>query len=123
MAACDCRTRWAAEDLSREAHRQPRQLKVGVSVDTVVSVVSVVSVVGRSFARLLKEGVILIQLLFQPKKKKNVEFNDLGDRLGRVHMERQDFGQLQTRKMKGLKRSAKDRSSEGENGNAMETSA
>jgi ribosome production factor 2 len=44
----------------------------------------------------------------QAKKKKNVEFNSLGDKLGRVHMDRQDFGQLQTRKMKALKRTAKE---------------
>eukprot|EP00045_Choanoeca_perplexa_P000652 m.15349 g.15349 ORF g.15349 m.15349 type:complete len:299 (-) comp10449_c0_seq1:70-966(-) len=44
----------------------------------------------------------------RPKKKKNIEYNDLGDKLGRVHMDRQDFGQLQTRKMKALKRSAKE---------------
>ena len=38
------------------------------------------------------------------KKVKNVTTNDLGTKLGRIHMEKQDFGQLQTRKMKGLKR-------------------
>lgn len=32
-----------------------------------------------------------------------MEQNDLGTSLGRVHMERQDFQKLQTRKMKGLK--------------------
>lgn len=32
-----------------------------------------------------------------------MEQDDLGTSLGRVHMERQDFGKLQTRKMKGLK--------------------
>ena len=40
---------------------------------------------------------------------KNVEFTELGDKLGRVHMERQDFGQLQTRKVKALKRRAGER--------------
>jgi len=38
------------------------------------------------------------------KKKKNQEKDDLGSSLGRVHMERQNFGDLQTRKMKGLKK-------------------
>lgn len=37
-------------------------------------------------------------------KKKNILTDDMGDMLGRVHMERQDLGALQTRKMKGLKR-------------------
>lgn len=38
------------------------------------------------------------------KKVKNVTTDDLGTKLGRIHMEKQDFNQLQTRKMKGLKR-------------------
>ncbi|PWN42136.1 Brix-domain-containing protein [Ceraceosorus guamensis] len=37
-------------------------------------------------------------------KRKNILTDDMGDMLGRVHMERQDLGKLQTRKMKGLKR-------------------
>jgi ribosome production factor 2 len=36
-------------------------------------------------------------------KRKNVETDDMGDMIGRVHMEKQDLGKLQTRKMKGLK--------------------
>jgi len=39
------------------------------------------------------------------KKVKNVITNELGTKMGRIHMEKQDFNQLQTRKMKGLKRS------------------
>lgn len=50
----------------------------------------------------------------QPKqnkvtKKKNVEKTALGSTLGRIHMERQDFGQLQTRKLKGLKKTPEQR--------------
>ena len=40
------------------------------------------------------------------KKVKNVTTNELGTKLGRIHMEKQDFNQLQTRKIKGLKRTA-----------------
>ncbi|CAF1506146.1 unnamed protein product [Adineta ricciae] len=40
------------------------------------------------------------------KKVKNVTTNELGTKMGRIHMEKQDFNQLQTRKMKGLKRRA-----------------
>ena len=40
----------------------------------------------------------------QPKKVKNMSRDVFGSKLGRVHMKRQDFRQLQTRKMKGLKR-------------------
>lgn len=49
----------------------------------------------------------------QLKKKKNVAFNDLGDKLGRIHMEKQDLSKLQTRKVKALKKSVR-RDEEGE---------
>ena len=41
----------------------------------------------------------------QAKTKKNIETDAIGDKLGRIHMGRQDLTKLQTRKMKGLKRS------------------
>ncbi len=40
----------------------------------------------------------------QVKKTKNVSHDKFGTKLGRVHMQRQDFSKLQTRKLKGLKR-------------------
>ena len=40
------------------------------------------------------------------KKVKNVSTDDLGTKMGRIHMEKQDFNQLQTRKVKGLKRNS-----------------
>ena len=40
----------------------------------------------------------------KPSKVKNVSRDRLGDKIGRVHMLKQDFGKLQTRKMKGLKK-------------------
>ena len=40
----------------------------------------------------------------QAKSKKNVETDLMGDKMGRIHLGRQDLNQLQTRKMKGLKR-------------------
>ena len=40
----------------------------------------------------------------EPRAKKNVETDLVGDKLGRVHLGRQDLSTLQTRKMKGLKR-------------------
>jgi Brix domain len=39
-------------------------------------------------------------------KQKNIGMDTMGDKIGRVHLSRQDLGQLQTRKMKGLKRNA-----------------
>ena len=38
------------------------------------------------------------------KGKKNVETDRVGDQIGRIHLGRQDLGELQSRKMKGLKR-------------------
>ncbi|KAI9360384.1 Brix domain-containing protein [Zopfochytrium polystomum] len=41
----------------------------------------------------------------RPKNVKNIERDVMGDKMGRIHMHTQDFAKLQTRKMKGLKRS------------------
>ncbi|KAI9686305.1 MAG: rRNA-binding ribosome biosynthesis protein rpf2 [Bogoriella megaspora] len=41
----------------------------------------------------------------EPKQKKNIETDLVGDKIGRIHMSKQDFSALQSRKMKGLKRS------------------
>lgn len=48
---------------------------------------------------------VMLTFNLQPKTKKNVETDPIGDKIGRIHMGKQDLGQLQTRKMKGLKRS------------------
>lgn len=44
----------------------------------------------------------------EPKTKKNVETDVIGDKMGRIHMGKQDLSGLQTRKMKGLKRGRMD---------------
>jgi ribosome production factor 2 len=44
----------------------------------------------------------------EAKAKKNVETDVIGDKVGRIHMGRQDLSGLQTRKMKGLKRGRDD---------------
>ncbi|KAK6417947.1 rRNA-binding ribosome biosynthesis protein rpf2 [Oleoguttula sp. CCFEE 5521] len=41
----------------------------------------------------------------EAKTKKNIETDIIGDKIGRIHVGKQDLAQLQTRKMKGLKRS------------------
>ncbi|KMU92553.1 brix domain-containing protein 1 [Coccidioides immitis H538.4] len=38
------------------------------------------------------------------RTKKNISMDSIGDKIGRVHLGRQDLSALQTRKMKGLKR-------------------
>ncbi|MCJ1485871.1 rRNA-binding ribosome biosynthesis protein rpf2 [Schaereria dolodes] len=40
----------------------------------------------------------------EARPKKNVETDVVGDKIGRIHLGRQDLKELQTRKMKGLKR-------------------
>jgi len=40
----------------------------------------------------------------KPHKVKNIKKDKLGSTQGRIHMERQDYARLQTRKMKGLKK-------------------
>lgn len=40
------------------------------------------------------------------KARKNVDVDEMGDTVGTIHLGRQDLSTLQSRKMKGLKRSA-----------------
>ncbi|XP_072018868.1 ribosome production factor 2 homolog [Amphiura filiformis] len=61
------------------------------------------------FKRALK-----IPKALKPKKKKNISHDVFGTQHGRVHMESQDLGQLQTRKMKALKRKGKQENEEKE---------
>lgn len=39
----------------------------------------------------------------EARSKKNIETDTMGDKIGRIHVGKQDIGKLQTRKMKGLK--------------------
>jgi len=41
----------------------------------------------------------------EARTKKNIETDIVGDKMGRIHLGKQDLDELQTRKMKGLKRS------------------
>ncbi|KAI5293177.1 rRNA-binding ribosome biosynthesis protein rpf2, partial [Ascosphaera acerosa] len=55
------------------------------------------------------------------RTKKNVTMDSMGDKLGRVHLGKQDLTALQTRKMKGLKRRAGVESDDEEEGDDHET--
>ena len=55
-------------------------------------------------ASVMKEALKRGKTADQPRTKKNIETDLVGDKIGRVHLGRQDLSQLQTRKMKGLKR-------------------
>eukprot|EP00052_Salpingoeca_macrocollata_P025440 m.231827 g.231827 ORF g.231827 m.231827 type:complete len:321 (+) comp22434_c0_seq2:2048-3010(+) len=52
----------------------------------------------------LKKEALKIPKELKPKKVKNIEYTALGDKAGRVHMTKQDLKELETRKVKGLKR-------------------
>ncbi|KAF3086387.1 rRNA-binding ribosome biosynthesis protein rpf2 [Orbilia oligospora] len=53
------------------------------------------------------------------RTKKNISVDSMGDKIGKVHVDRQDLGKLQTRKMKGLKKRGRDES-EGERDDDVE---
>jgi ribosome production factor 2 len=57
-------------------------------------------------ASVMKEALKRGKRPDEARTKKNVETDLVGDKIGRVHLGRQDLSLLQTRKMKGLKRSA-----------------
>ena len=40
----------------------------------------------------------------KPRKVKNIEYNAMGDKTGRVHMQKQELETLQLRKIKALKK-------------------
>ncbi|KAI8078980.1 ribosome production factor 2 [Gilbertella persicaria] len=44
----------------------------------------------------------------KPKKVKNIEVDEMGDKYGRIHLGKQDLSKIQTRKMKGLKKRSAD---------------
>ncbi|GAA5970002.1 hypothetical protein JCM11641_000229 [Rhodosporidiobolus odoratus] len=47
-------------------------------------------------------------------KNKNIDIDEMGDKVGRVHVDRQDLDKLQVRKFKGLKRKPGSKSDAGE---------
>lgn len=55
-------------------------------------------------AALLKEAMKKAKTT-EERTKKNVSMDIMGDKIGRIHLGKQDLDDLQTRKMKGLKRS------------------
>ena len=52
---------------------------------------------------MMKDALKRAKLPTETKSKKNVETDLMGDKMGRVHLGKQDLSGLQTRKMKGLK--------------------
>lgn len=86
-------------EMKKSGHRVPRieLSEIGPSLDLTIRRTKLAS--DDFYKKTLKQPTAIKQ-----KKVKNVTTNDLGTKMGRIHMEKQDFGQLQTRKMKGLKR-------------------
>jgi len=86
-------------ELKKSGHRIPRiELnEIGPHLDLIIRRTKLAS--DDFYKKTLKQPDAI-----KTKKVKNVATNELGTKMGRIHMEKQDFNQLQTRKMKGLKR-------------------
>jgi hypothetical protein len=67
-----------------------------------VAVAVVGAVVVRRFVAHERRRLLWLYRL-RPAKVKNIEHDGVGSKLGRIHMERQDYDKLQTRKIKALK--------------------
>ena len=78
------RIREADADMWKESMRKPKSQEVRVHPSPVA---------------------LVILTSFQPKAKKNIDTDLIGDKVGRIHLGKQDLSGSQTRKMKGLKRS------------------
>jgi ribosome production factor 2 len=51
--------------------------------------------------------------MLKERTRKNIELDPMGDKVGRIHVGRQDIDSMQTRKMKGLKRDREETVAEG----------
>ncbi len=67
---------------------------------------------------MLKEATRRPKTSTEARTKKNIETDGMGDKIGRIHLGRQDLGELQTRKMRGLKRQRGEGEDQGEVGAA-----
>ncbi|KAF3928293.1 hypothetical protein AA313_de0208939 [Arthrobotrys entomopaga] len=54
------------------------------------------------------------------RTKKNISIDPMGDKIGKIHVDRQDLGKLQTRKMKGLKKRSRNESDDEDDDIEME---
>lgn len=86
------RTREADPAMMKEAMRKPKGTEV--RFDIFFAILDVLYVF-----------LLTAFLTHQARTKKNIDMDSMGDKVGRIHMGKQDMGELQTRKMKGLKRS------------------
>ncbi|KAK7478883.1 hypothetical protein BaRGS_00029864 [Batillaria attramentaria] len=89
--------------LKKSGSRTPRvELEnMGPSLDLVLRRTKLAS--DDLFSRSLKQPKTA-----KPRKIKNISHDAFGSKLGRIHMQTQDLGKLQTRKMKGLKKRKSD---------------
>lgn len=92
------RSRFASQELMKFATKVPKELKVGCWL------------LGGS-RRVFRFGTgtelncfAFLFSLSQETKVKNISEDVVGDKFGRIHMKQQPLAELQTRKMKGLKR-------------------
>lgn len=61
---------------------------------------------GNEVSFLASSYIISLLIIMQTRVKKNIETDLMGDKLGRIHVGKQDLSNLQARKFRGLKRAA-----------------
>ncbi|KAJ5899867.1 Ribosome production factor [Penicillium taxi] len=95
--------RWYKVITKRSGHKLPRvELEeIGPKFDFKVGRMRPAS--GDAMKQAMKQGK---RPNVDMKTKKNISVDTMGDKIGRVHLGKQDLNELQTRKMKGLKRRA-----------------
>ncbi|EGD72823.1 hypothetical protein PTSG_04552 [Salpingoeca rosetta] len=115
LAGLDRAIVFSADEARFSMHQYRVKLKTGASQLPLVELDECGPAVDFKMGRLVHPSQELMkQAMWQPKQlikkaPKNIEYSALGEKLGRVHMHKQDMGSLQLRKVKALKRSAKER--------------
>lgn len=89
------RTQLASDELFKQACKKPKELKVRFSKSIILCTVVL--------------RTLIQEFIYQTKTKKNITRDGLANTLGRVHVGKQMLNTIQTRKMKGLKKSATER--------------
>lgn len=89
------RMKEADEGMWKDAVKKPRGIEVRVLSH-------------EEYTAKLRHVEMLTIFAHQARPKKNIETDLIGDKVGRIHVGKQDLAQMQTRKMKGLKRSRED---------------
>lgn len=91
------RVKEADHDMMKDAMKKPKGLEV-----------SCCCIPNHSFSIPSRWENQYLTTRSQARSKKNIETDIIGDKVGRIHLGKQDLNDMQTRKMKGLKRNRDD---------------